>query len=689
MPIGISDDHVELADAFGKWAGSLGGIEAARAAEDEPDADVRRAVSSAVDEMGLLVASPRTDGGGSLLDLAVAVEACAAALRAGAAARHRGRLGRPRRAGRPGRAGGALALGSAVVHDAPVPPTPSSCVDDEVRPRAARRRDLTPGANPDLTRRTSLARPRRRRGHHRPRPDARPAAPARRDAGRRRGVGCRPVVPGHGRGVRRRARAVRQEDRRLPGDQAPVRGDARDQRVGHGRGVGRRLGGHRRPGAAARVRRARRRRRLLRRRGRRSPRTASRSSAGSGSPSSTTPTSTCAARSRCAAWSARPARTPPGWPTSPPPTYAGTCTSTSTRPRTAARAEVRERGRADRRPAGGRASRGAGRERLPDPALARAARPRRRPGPPARHRRGARARRRRAPRPQDRRLGRADDHRARQRRAARAVRRPDPARRARPGASCSASRAPAPTWPRCAPRPCATPLRRTGGWRLTGQKVWTSLAHEADWGICLARTNPDAKPHAGITYFLVDMRSEGIEVRPLRELTGEAMFNEVFLDDVFVPDDCVVGEVDGGWKLARTTLANERVAMAGSHLGDSPERAVRLLDGAHRGPGPTSAGRSPGRRWCSCWPRARRCARWRDRDPARSRAWPSWSAYAAGRTPPSSSSSCSATGSSPTTTSLGGPARAADDPVPLDRRRHHPGAAQRGRRADPRATRGG
>jgi alkylation response protein AidB-like acyl-CoA dehydrogenase len=115
------------------------------------------------------------------------------------------------------------------------------------------------------------------------------------------------------------------------------------------------------------------------------------------------------------------------------------------------------------------------------------------------------------------------------------------------------------------------------GWRLTGQKVWTSLAHGADWAICLARTDPQAEAHAGITYFLVDMASEGIEVRPLRELTGEAMFNEVFLDDVFVPDECVVGDVDGGWRLARTTLSNERVAMAGSHLGDSPERAVRLL----------------------------------------------------------------------------------------------------------------
>ena len=126
-------------------------------------------------------------------------------------------------------------------------------------------------------------------------------------------------------------------------------------------------------------------------------------------------------------------------------------------------------------------------------------------------------------------------------------------------------------------------VRDNDGWRLSGQKVWTSLAHQADWGVCLARTNPDVKQHAGITYFLVDMTSQGIEIRPLRELTGEAMFNEVFLDDVFVPDECVVGEVDGGWKLARTTLANERVAMAGSHLGDSPERAVSLLASGETG----------------------------------------------------------------------------------------------------------
>jgi 3-oxochol-4-en-24-oyl-CoA dehydrogenase len=105
-------------------------------------------------------------------------------------------------------------------------------------------------------------------------------------------------------------------------------------------------------------------------------------------------------------------------------------------------------------------------------------------------------------------------------------------------------------------------VRTDGGWLLTGQKVWTSNAHRADWGICLARTNPDVPKHKGITYFLVDMRSPGIDIRPLREITGEALFNEVFFDDLFVPDEMVVGPVDGGWALARTTLANERVAIA-------------------------------------------------------------------------------------------------------------------------------
>ena len=119
--------------------------------------------------------------------------------------------------------------------------------------------------------------------------------------------------------------------------------------------------------------------------------------------------------------------------------------------------------------------------------------------------------------------------------------------------------------------------RSAGGWSLNGQKVWTTMAVEADWGICLARTNPSAPKHLGITYFIVDMRSPGIEVRPLRELTGMAMFNEVFFTDVFVPDDCVIGEVDGGWPLARTTLANERVAMgSGSSFGGGVESVLKL-----------------------------------------------------------------------------------------------------------------
>ncbi|MER5398641.1 acyl-CoA dehydrogenase [Streptomyces sp. NPDC002599] len=102
-----------------------------------------------------------------------------------------------------------------------------------------------------------------------------------------------------------------------------------------------------------------------------------------------------------------------------------------------------------------------------------------------------------------------------------------------------------------------------GRWRINGQKVWTSAAQWADHGILLARTNPAAPKHKGLTYFVVDMKNtDGIDIRPLKEITGDSLFNEVWFDDVLLPADAVVGEVDDGWRVARNTLGNERVHMA-------------------------------------------------------------------------------------------------------------------------------
>jgi alkylation response protein AidB-like acyl-CoA dehydrogenase len=117
----------------------------------------------------------------------------------------------------------------------------------------------------------------------------------------------------------------------------------------------------------------------------------------------------------------------------------------------------------------------------------------------------------------------------------------------------------------------ATPV--DDGWLLNGQKVWTSYAQFADWGVCLARTDPDAPKQRGISYLVVDMASPGVEVRPLRQITDESEFNEVFFDDVFVPRDRLIGPENEGWRVANSTLSHER--------GSNPRQLVihaQLLD---------------------------------------------------------------------------------------------------------------
>jgi alkylation response protein AidB-like acyl-CoA dehydrogenase len=104
-------------------------------------------------------------------------------------------------------------------------------------------------------------------------------------------------------------------------------------------------------------------------------------------------------------------------------------------------------------------------------------------------------------------------------------------------------------------------IRDNGGWRVTGQKVWTTYAHEAKWCMLLARSEPDAPKHKGLTYFICDMEQDEIEVRPLRQITGEAEFNEIFMEGARVPDENLIGGEGNGWNVAITTLMHERAGL--------------------------------------------------------------------------------------------------------------------------------
>lgn len=126
-------------------------------------------------------------------------------------------------------------------------------------------------------------------------------------------------------------------------------------------------------------------------------------------------------------------------------------------------------------------------------------------------------------------------------------------------------------------------VRHGDGWLLTGQKVWSSGAHYSDIGFCIARTDSSVRKHAGLTTFLVDMSAPGVEIRPIRQLTGGASFDEIFLSEVYVPDEDRVGEVNGGWPVVVTSLLNERSAI-GQEVGVDEQLVQRLIDLARNAP---------------------------------------------------------------------------------------------------------